>query len=154
MRWWLAKMNLAIQGIGVEIADGDSFQNDCHSDLKADYSLADPPFNVSDWGGVRYVANRRWCHGSPPKGSANLAWVTHMALQPAPKDVAVFVLANGFISSSQPEEREIRETWLRRSWSTGWLPCRANSSTRPRFPHTCGPWRGRATGMGRSRSLT
>ena len=90
--WRLAKMNLAIRGIAGQIAHGDSFHNDCHPDLKADFILANPPFNVSDWGGDRLVEDKRWDYGVPPKGNANFAWVQHMVHHLAPEGVAGFVL--------------------------------------------------------------
>ena len=107
--WRLAKMNLAIRGIGGQIAHGDSFHNDRHPDLKADFILANPPFNVSDWGGGRMVKDRRWNYGVPPKRNANFAWVQHMVHHLAPKGVAGFVLANGSMSSSQLGEGKIRK---------------------------------------------
>ena len=107
--WRLAKMNLAIRGIGGQIAHGDSFHNDRHPDLKADFILANPPFNVSDWGGERLGADKRWRYGVPPKRNANFAWVQHMVHHLAPKGIAGFVLANGSMSSSQSGEGEIRK---------------------------------------------
>ena len=107
--WRLAMMNLAIRGIdGQMIAHGDSFHDDRHSDLKADFILANPPFNVSDWGGERLAGDRRWRYGAPPKGNANFAWVQHIVHHLAPAGVAGFVLANGSMSSSQSGEGEIR----------------------------------------------
>ena len=107
--WRLAKMNLAIRGIEGQIAHGDSFHNDRHPDLKTDYILANPPFNVSDWGGERLADDQRWQYGAPPAGNANFAWVQHIVHHLAPAGVAGFVLANGSISSSQRGEGEIRE---------------------------------------------
>ena len=104
-----AKMNLAIRGIGGQIAHGDSFHYDRHPDLKADYILANPPFNVSDWGGERLAGDRRRRYGVPPKGNANFAWVQHMVHHLAPSGVAGFVLANGSMSSQQSGEGEIRK---------------------------------------------
>ena len=75
--WRLAQMNLAIRGIEGQIANGDSFHNDRHPDLRADYILANPPFNVSDWGGERLRDDKRWAYGVPPAGNANFAWVQH-----------------------------------------------------------------------------
>ena len=106
--WRLAKMNLAIRGIDGQIAHGDSFHNDRHPDLKADYILANPPFNVSDWGGERLRDDQRWRYGVPPEGNANFAWVQHMAHHLAPDGVAGFVLANGSMSGMQSGEGEIR----------------------------------------------
>ena len=110
--WRLAKMNLAIRGIEGQIAHGDSFHNDRHPDLKADYILANPPFNVSDWGGERLTGDKRWRYGVPPKGNANFAWVQHMVHHLAPAGVAGFVLANGSMSSSQSGEGEIRKNLI------------------------------------------
>ena len=110
--WRLAKMNLAIRGIEGQIAHGDSFHNDRHADLKADFILANPPFNVSDWGGERLADDRRWRYGVPPKGNANFAWVQHMVHHLAPAGIAGFVLANGSMSSSQSGEGEIRKNLI------------------------------------------
>ena len=107
--WRLAKMNLAIRGIDGLIAPGDSFLDDRHPDLKADFILANPPFNVSDWGGERLTSDKRWQYGVPPKGNANFAWVQHMAHHLAPAGVAGIVLANGSMSSSQSGEGAIRK---------------------------------------------
>lgn len=107
--WQLAKMNLAIRGIDAgQIVYGDSFHNDRHPDLKADFILANPPFNVSDWGGERLREDQRWIHGTPPTGNANFAWVQHMLHHLAPSGTAGFVLANGSMSSNQSGEGEIR----------------------------------------------
>ena len=110
--WRLAKMNLAIRGIAGQIAHGDSFHNDRHPDLKADFILANPPFNVSDWGGERLAEDKRWRYGTPPKGNANFAWVQHMVHHLAPKGVAGYVLANGSMSSSQSGEGGIRKNLI------------------------------------------
>ena len=107
--WRLAKMNLAIRGIDGQIAHGDTFHNDRFPDLKADYILANPPFNVSDWGGERVREDKRWKHGVPPVGNANFAWVQHMIYHLAPTGLAGFVLANGSMSSNQSSEGEIRK---------------------------------------------
>ena len=107
--WRLAKMNLAIRGIGGQIAQGDTFHDDRHPDLKADFILANPPFNVSDWGGERLTDDKRWEYGVPPKGNANFAWVQHIVHHLAPAGVAGFVLSNGSMSSQQSGEGEIRK---------------------------------------------
>ncbi len=107
--WRLAKMNLAIRGIdSSQIMHGDSFHNDLHADRKFDYILANPPFNVSDWGGERLQDDKRWQYGLPPRGNANFAWVQHIAHHLAPNGIAGFVLANGSMSSNQSGEGEIR----------------------------------------------
>ena len=110
--WRLAKMNLAIRGIEGQIAHGDSFHNDRHPDLKADFILANPPFNISDWGGERLRDDQRWLYGVPPAGNANFAWVQHMAYHLAPNGVAGFVLANGSMSSNQSGEGQIRKSLI------------------------------------------
>ncbi|MBT8467682.1 MAG: type I restriction-modification system subunit M [Deltaproteobacteria bacterium] len=107
--WRLAKMNLAIRGIDGQIAHGDTFHNDRHPDLKADFILANPPFNISDWGGDRLKDDKRWRYGTPPSRNANFAWVQHIAHHLAPTGVAGFVLANGSMSSNQSGEGEIRK---------------------------------------------
>ena len=107
--WRLAKMNLAIRGIDGQIAQGDTFHNDRHPDMKADFILANPPFNVSDWGGEQLVDDKRWAYGVPPKRNANFAWVQHMVHHLAPGGVAGFVLANGSMSSQAAGEGEIRK---------------------------------------------
>ncbi len=107
--WRLARMNLAIRGIEGQIAFGDSFHNDRHPDLRADYILANPPFNVSDWGGERLRDDRRWEYGVPPAGNANFAWVQHFLYHLAPRGEAGFVLANGSMSSNQSGEGDIRK---------------------------------------------
>lgn len=107
--WRLARMNLAIRGISGQIAHGDSFHDDRYPDLKADFILANPPFNVSDWGGERLTDDQRWRFGVPPKGNANFAWVQHMVHHLSPNGIAGFVLANGSMSSSQAGEGAIRQ---------------------------------------------
>jgi type I restriction enzyme M protein len=107
--WRLAKMNLAIRGIDGQIAHGDTFHNDRHPDLKTDYILANPPFNVSDWGGKRLREDKRWKFGVPPVRNANFAWVQHMIHHLAPAGLAGFVLANGSMSSNQSGEGDIRK---------------------------------------------
>ena len=84
--WRLCKMNLAIRGIEANLGPhhADSFHNDLHKDLKADFILANPPFNVSDWGGDRLRDDARWKHGTPPVGNANFAWVQHIIHHLAP----------------------------------------------------------------------
>ena len=110
--WRLAKMNLAIRGIEGQIAHGDTFHNDRHPDLKADFILANPPFNVSDWGGERLADDKRWRYGVPPRRNANFAWVQHIIHHLAPDGTAGFVLANGSMSSNQSGEGEIRKNLI------------------------------------------
>jgi type I restriction enzyme M protein len=110
--WRLAKMNLAIRAIDGNIAHGDSFHNDAFPDLKFDFILANPPFNISDWGGDRLREDKRWRYGVPPAGNANFAWVQHIIHHLMPTGVAGFVLANGSMSSNQSGEGDIRRNML------------------------------------------
>lgn len=109
--WRLAKMNLAIRGIDGNLGKehADSFHRDLHPDLKADYVLANPPFNDSDWRGDLLKDDKRWVYGTPPVGNANFAWVQHFIYHLAPTGIAGFVLANGSMSSNQSNEGEIRK---------------------------------------------
>ena len=107
--WRLAKMNLAIRGIDAQIAHGDTFHNDRHPDLKADYVLANPPFNDSDWRGDLLKDDKRWAYGVPPASNANFAWVQHFIHHLTPTGLAGFVLANGSMSSNQSGEGDIRK---------------------------------------------
>jgi len=107
--WRLAKMNLAIRGIDAQIAHGDTFHKHAHPDLKADYVLANPPFNDSDWRGELLKDDKRWAYGVPPASNANYAWVQHFIYHLAPTGLAGFVLANGSMSSNQSGEGEIRK---------------------------------------------
>jgi type I restriction enzyme M protein len=109
--WRLAKMNLAIRGIDGNLGreHADSFHRDLHPDLKADYVLANPPFNDSDWRGELLKNDKRWRYGTPPAGNANYAWVQHFIHHLAPTGLAGFVLANGSMSSNQSGEGEIRK---------------------------------------------
>jgi len=110
--WRLAKMNLAIRGIDANLGPewADSFHRDLHPDLKADYVLANPPFNDSDWGGARLREDVRWKFGTPPASNANFAWVQHFIHHLSPTGLAGFVLANGSMSSQQSGEGEIRKS--------------------------------------------
>ena len=109
--WRLAKMNLAIRGIEANLGPehADSFHRDFQKDLKADFVLANPPFNDSDWGQDRLQDDVRWKFGTPPAGNANFAWVQHFIHHLAPTGMAGFVLANGSMSSNQSGEGEIRK---------------------------------------------
>lgn len=108
--WRLCKMNLAIRGIDNDgIKWGDSFHNDLHKDLKADFILSNPPFNDSDWKGELLTEEARWKFGIPPKGNANFAWVQHYIHHLSPSGIAGFVLANGSMSSNTSGEGEIRK---------------------------------------------
>ena len=112
--WRLAKMNLAIRKIDTNLGshNADSFHDDLHKDLKADYILANPPFNDSDWGGDRLREDARWKYGTPPVSNANFAWVQHFIYHLAPSGIAGFVLANGSMSTNQSGEGEIRKALI------------------------------------------
>src|ERR1700691_3319859 len=112
--WKLAKMNLALRGIEANLGPhhADTFRNDLHKDLRADFVLANPPFNMSDWGGENLKDDVRWKYGVPPSGNANFAWVQHMVHHLAPAGIAGFVLANGSMSSNQSGEGEIRKSLI------------------------------------------
>jgi type I restriction enzyme M protein len=108
--WRLAKMNLAIRGIEADLGPrwADTFHADLHPGLKADFILANPPFNISDWGGEQLRDDPRWAYGVPPAGNANYAWLQHMASKLSPRGVAGVVLANGSLATQQSGEGEIR----------------------------------------------
>jgi len=112
--WRLCKMNLAIRGIDANIAwnNEGSLLNDGHKDLKADYVIANPPFNDSDWKGEMLREDIRWKYGTPPAGNANFAWVQHFVHHLAPTGTAGFVLANGSMSSNTSGEGEIRKKMI------------------------------------------
>ena len=112
--WKLALMNLAIRGIEADLGPeaADTFHKDLHPDLRADYILANPPFNISDWGGDLLRDDKRWQYGAPPTGNANFAWVQHMVHHLAPYGIAGFVLANGSMSSNTSGEGEIRKNLI------------------------------------------
>lgn len=112
--WQLAKMNLAVRGIDSDIRwnNEGSFHKDELRDLKADHVLANPPFNVSDWGGERLRDDVRWKYGMPPVGNANYAWLQHIVHHLAPFGTAGVVLANGSMSSNQSGEGEIRKSMI------------------------------------------
>ncbi|MCG3774480.1 MAG: Type I restriction enzyme EcoKI M protein [Nitrospira sp.] len=109
--WRLAKMNLALRGIDANLGPqwGDSFANDLHPDLRADFVIANPPFNISNWGGESLRDDPRWTHGIPPVGNANYAWILHMLHHLAPTGTMATVLANGSLSSKTSGEGEIRK---------------------------------------------
>ncbi len=109
--WRLAKMNLAIRGIDANLgkSHADSFHEDLHPDLKADFVLANPPFNDSDWRGDLLKDDKRWKYGVPPTSNANYAWIQHFIHHLAPNGIAGFVLANGSMTTNMISEFEIRK---------------------------------------------
>jgi type I restriction enzyme M protein len=123
--WRLAKMNLAIRGIdstNVKWNNEGSFLNDAHKDLKADFVLANPPFNDSDWSGELLKEDARWKYGAPPAGNANYAWIQHFIYHLSPKGAAGFVLAKGSLTSKTNNEGEIRKNII----EAGLLDCIVN----------------------------
>ena len=108
--WRLAAMNLAIRGIDFNLGKepGDTFTRNQHPDLRADFILANPPFNISDWWYGSLMGDARWVHGDPPPANANYAWLQHMLHHLKPTGRAGIVLANGSMSSSQNSEGQIR----------------------------------------------
>ena len=113
--WRLCKMNLAIRGIegNLSSSNADSFHNNLHKDLKADFILANPPFNDSDWGGERLREDVRWKYGIPPTGNANYAWIQHFIHHLSPSGITGFVMANGALSSNTSNEGKIRENLVK-----------------------------------------
>ena len=112
--WKLCKMNLAIRGIegNIGLQNADTFRSDLHKDLRADYIIANPPFNMSDWRGEALQEDGRWLYGTPSAGNANYAWIQHIISHLAPLGYAGFVLANGSMSSNQSGEGEIRKSLI------------------------------------------
>jgi type I restriction enzyme M protein len=112
--WRLAAMNLAIRGIDFNLGrePGDTFTRNQHPDLRADFILANPPFNISDWWHGSLTGDPRWVHGDPPQGNANYAWLQHMLHHLKPTGRAGIVLANGSMSSSQNSEGQIRASMV------------------------------------------
>jgi len=112
--WKLAKMNLALRGIEADLGDhsDDSFANDLHPDLRADFVIANPPFNVSNWWDAKLADDPRWKYGTPPQGNANFAWVQHFIYHLSPKGTAGFVLAYGALSGKNSGEHDIRKNLI------------------------------------------
>ena len=110
--WKMAMMNLAIRGIDGDLGDfnADTFFNDCHKDKRFDFVLANPPFNLKDWGGDKLKEDPRWEYGIPPEGNANFAWMQHMIHHLASNGRMGMVLANGSLSSQTSGEGDIRKT--------------------------------------------
>ena len=109
--WKMAQMNLAIRGIDADLGkfNADTFFGDCHPTLRADFIMANPPFNLSDWGADKLADDVRWQYGMPPPGNANFAWLQHMIYHLAPNGRIGMVLANGSLSSQSGGEGEIRK---------------------------------------------
>ena len=135
----LAKMNLAIRGIDAQIEFGDSFRNDRHPDLRADYILANPPFNVSDWNGDQLKDDKRWVHGIPPVGQRQLRLDT--AFPPSPgtqRDSRVCAGKRVHVLQHVGRRRDTEEHRRSRTWWTASSPCQGSYSGRPRYRPACG----------------
>jgi type I restriction enzyme M protein len=127
--WRLCKMNLAIRGIdssNVKWNNEGSFLNDAHPDLKADFVIANPPFNDKDWSGDQLRTDGRWQYGAPPVGNANYAWIQHFLYHLSRKGTAGFVLAKGSLSSKTNGEGDIRKTLI----DKGLVDCIVNLPTK------------------------
>jgi type I restriction enzyme M protein len=127
--WRLAKMNLAIRGLDssqVKWNNEGSFLNDAHPDLKADYIIANPPFNVSDWGGELLRKDGRWQYGVPPAGNANFGWMQHFIHHLSPSGQAGVVLSKGALTSKSSGEGEIRKAMV----EAGLIDCIVNLPTK------------------------
>lgn len=127
--WRLAKMNLAIRGIDsshIKWNTEGSFLKDAHPDLKADFIIANPPFNVSDWSGDLLTTDGRWKYGTPPVSNANFAWMQHFIYHLAPNGIAGVVLSKGSLSSKSSNEGEIRKTLV----EAGLVDCIVNLPTK------------------------
>lgn len=123
--WRLAKMNLAIRGIdssNIKWNNEGSFLNDAHKDLKADFIIANPPFNDSDWSGDLLKDDARWKYGIPPASNANYAWIQHFIYHTSPKGMAGFVLAKGSLTSKTNGEGDTRKNII----EDGLLDCIVN----------------------------
>lgn len=109
--WKMAKMNLAIRGIEANLGEhhADTFHEDLHDGLRADYILANPPFNLKKWGQEQIVDDKRWKYGTPPKGNANFAWIQHMIYHLSENGKIGLVLANGALSTTNKNEATIRQ---------------------------------------------
>lgn len=133
--WRLAKMNLAIRGIDssqVKWNNEGSFLNDAHKDLKADFIIANPPFNVSDWSGDLLRNDGRWKYGAPPEGNANYAWIQHFLYHLSPQGIAGFVLAKGSLTSNTSSEGDIRKALIKANL----IDCIVNLPAKAIFKHT------------------
>ena len=116
--WKLAAMNMAIRGLDFNFGGqpGDTLQNDLHPDLRADYVMANPPFNMKEWWNAKLEQDRRWLVGTPPQGNANFAWLQHMLYHLAPTGSMALLLANGSMSSNTNNEGEIRKQLIEQDY--------------------------------------
>ena len=141
--WRLCKMNLAVRGIDSDIRwnNEGSFHKDELRDLKADFILANPPFNISDWGGERLRDDVRWAFGTPPAGNANYAWLQHIFHHLGSHGFAGVVLANSSMSSQQSGEGEIRKAMIEAGAVDCMVALPGQLFYSRRFQLACGSWR-------------
>ena len=140
--WRLAKMNLAVRGIDADIRwnNEGSFHKDELRDLRVDLILANPPFNISDWGGDRLREDPRWQFGVPPVGNANYAWLQHIHTTWRPTARRAWCWPTAPCAPTRPAKATSARPWSRPTPWTAWSPCRGSCSTPPRFPPACGSW--------------
>ena len=136
--WRLAKMNLAIRGIEGQIAHGDTFHSDRFPDLKADFILANPPFNVSDWRGELLKGDKRWAYGPPPPGNANFAWVQHILHHLSPRGWRVSCWPTGPCRPTNRARGTFAKISSKPTWWTAWWLYRGNCSIPPQFRRASG----------------
>lgn len=144
--WRLAKMNLAIRGIDasqIKWNSEGSFLKDAHPDLKADFIIANPPFNDSDWSGELLQTDGRWQYGVPPSGNANYAWIQHFLYHMAPNGQAGFVLANTSLTSNIGSEGDIRKNLVTNNLVDCIIDLPAQLFSIPKFPLAYGFYLGK-----------
>mgnify|MGYP002235411659 CR=1 FL=1 len=136
----MAKMNLSIRGIDADLGpkNDDTFFNDLHRTERFDYILANPPFNMSDWGGDKLKDDPRWEYGMPPEGNANFAWMQHMIHHLSQSGRIGLVLANGSLSSQTNNEGEIRKNIVNAGLVEGIVAMRRSCSSPHRSRSACG----------------
>ena len=138
--WKMAQMNLAIRGIDANLGKyaADTFFEDLHPTMRADFIMANPPFNLSDWGADKLAQDKRWKYGTPPTGNANFAWLQHMIYHLAPNGKIGMVLANGSLSSQSGGEGEIRKKIIEDHLIDCIVAMPTQLSIRHRFPCVSG----------------
>ena len=138
--WRLAAMNMAIRGIDFNFGGAPAilFLNDLHPDLRADFVMANPPFNMKEWWSEKLANDPRWIAGTPPQGNANFAWLQHMLYHLAPAGSMALLLANGSMSSNTNNEGEIRKNSLKTTMWNVWWHCPASCLPTPKSPPVSG----------------
>lgn len=138
--WKMAQMNLAIRGIEADLGqyNADTFFHDCHPTLKADFVLANPPFNLSDWGADKLADDVRWKYGTPPNGNANFAWIQHIIHHLARRGVRASCWPTVRSRARAAARATSGGGWSRPTWWTASWPCLRSCSIRRRFPSRSG----------------